>query len=71
MPLQSRIAEPALAKAVKLAEGGHAGAKQVATYFVGQGVGLMNQTLGAKQVVYDFMEDFLAAKERLSSFLDD
>jgi hypothetical protein len=38
---------------------------------VGQGVGMMNQSLSAKQVVYDFMEDFLAANERLRGFIDD
>lgn len=71
MPLQSLVSEPALRKVVKMAESGHAGAKQVATYFVGQGVGMMNETLGSRQVVYDFMEDFLAANERLKGFIDD
>ena len=55
----------------KLAEAGHEGAKQLATYWVGQGVGLMNQSISAKQVVYDFMEDFLVAKERLQGFVDE
>ena len=71
MPLQSLVSEPALGKVVKLAESGHQGAKQLATYWVGQGVGMMNQSLSAKQVVYDFMEDFLAANERLGGFIDD
>ena len=71
MPLQSRVSEPALSKVTKLAEGGHEGARQLATYWVGQGVGLMNQSLSARQVVYDFMEDFLAAHERLGGFIDE
>ncbi len=71
MPLQSQISEPALGKVTKLAEGGHAGAKQLATFWVGQGVGLMNQSLSSKQVVYDFMEDFLEANERLKGFVDE
>ena len=71
MPLQSQISEPALGKVTKLAEGGHAGAKQLATFWVGQGVGLMNQSLSSKQVVYDFMEDFLAANERLKGIVDE
>lgn len=71
MPLQSRVSEPALSKVMKLAEGGHEGARQLATYWVGQGVGLMNQSLSARQVVYDFMEDFLAAHERLGGFIDE
>ncbi len=71
MPLQSLVSEPALSKVAKLAEGGHEGARQLATYWVGQGVGLMNQSLSARQVVYDFMEDFLDANERLKGFVDE
>ncbi|HCC45111.1 MAG TPA: monooxygenase [Gammaproteobacteria bacterium] len=71
MPLQSMVSEPALARVTKLAEGGHEGAKQLATYWVGQGVGMMNQSLSARQVVYDFMEDFLAAHDRLKGFMDE
>lgn len=71
MPLQSLVSEPALGKVTRLAEGGHPGAKQLATYFVGQGVGMMTQTLSARQVVYDFMEDFLDAYERLKGFVDE
>ena len=71
MPLQSLISEPALGKVAKLAETGHKGAKQLATYWVGQGVGLMNESVSSRQVVYDFMEDFLEANERLKGFVDD
>ncbi len=71
MPLQSLISEPALGKVTRMAEAGHKGAKQLATYWVGQGVGLMNQSLSSKQVVYDFMEDFLEANERLKGFVDE
>ena len=39
MPLQSLVSEAPLAKVTKLAEGGHQGARQLATSFVGQGVG--------------------------------
>ena len=71
MPLQSIVTEPAMAKITKLAEGGHEGARQLASYFVGQGVGLMNDSLSARTVVYAFMEDFLRASERLSAFTDE
>jgi NAD(P)H-dependent flavin oxidoreductase YrpB (nitropropane dioxygenase family) len=67
MPLQSLVSEPALRRVDKLADGGHEGARQLATYWVGQGVGLMDQTMSAGQVVQAFKEDFLAAYERLSS----
>ena len=71
MPLQSLVSEPPLREVSRLAETGHEGARQLATYWVGQGVGLMNQSLSAKQVVYDFMEDFLVANERLNKCVDD
>jgi NAD(P)H-dependent flavin oxidoreductase YrpB (nitropropane dioxygenase family) len=71
MPLQSLVSEPALGKVIRMAEAGHQGAKQLATFWVGQGVGLMNQSLSSKQVVYDFMEDFLGANERLKGFVDE
>lgn len=71
MPLQSLVAEPALARVTKLAESGHKGARELATYWVGQGVGLMNDVQSTKQVVYEFMEDFLAATERLRNVMAD
>jgi NAD(P)H-dependent flavin oxidoreductase YrpB (nitropropane dioxygenase family) len=69
MPLQSLVSEPALRRVDKLSQGGHEGAKQLATYWVGQGVGLMDQTMSAGEVVQQFKEDFIAAYERLSSAL--
>lgn len=69
MPLQPMVAEPALAKVNKLAEGGHEGAKDLSTYWVGQGVGLMNQSISASDVVQEFKEDFIEAYERLANFI--
>ncbi len=71
MPLQSLVSEPALRKVDKLSEGGHEGAKALATYWVGQGVGLMNEAMGAGQVVQEFKGDWIAACERLNSFIGD
>ena len=71
MPMQGLVAEPAHARIIKLAEGGHAGARDLATFFVGQGVGLMNDIQSTRQVVYDFIEDFLAAAERMSAVMAD
>jgi len=59
-----------LAKVNKLAEGGHKGARELSTYWVGQGVGLMNQTISASDVVQEFKEDFIEAYERLSDFVN-
>ena len=69
MPLQPMVAEPALQKVNKLAAGGHDGAKDLATYWVGQGVGLMNQSISASDVVQEFKVDFINAYERLDNFL--
>ncbi len=66
MPLQGLISRPALAKVDKLAEAGHEGAQKLATYYVGQAVGLMNTEQSARSVVYDFMQDYAEAVERLS-----
>ncbi len=71
MPLQGLVSEPPLARITTLAEDGHEGAKELATSFVGQGVGLMNSRQSARAVVYGFMEDFLEAQERLNDIVDD
>jgi NAD(P)H-dependent flavin oxidoreductase YrpB (nitropropane dioxygenase family) len=71
MPLMSLVSEPALSRVTKLSEGGHQGARQLATFFVGQGVGLMNDIQDTRTVVREFMEDYLVATERLAATLDD
>jgi NAD(P)H-dependent flavin oxidoreductase YrpB (nitropropane dioxygenase family) len=70
-PLQGVLSGAAFRKINRLAEAGHAGAKQLASYYVGQGVGLMNQPLSAKTVVYEFMADFAEAADRLASAIAD
>ena len=71
MPLQTLVSGPPLAKVDKLSEGSHEGAQQLATYFVGQGVGLMHDSLSTRQVVQDFREDFVDAYERLTGYLEE
>ena len=71
MPLQSIVTEPVMAKVIKLADGGHDGAKQLASYWVGQGVGMMNSTQTVRAVVAGFMEEFLEAQSRLQTFVDE
>ena len=70
MPLQSLLVEPALQRIDKLAQNGHSGARDLATSWVGQGVGLMNQEKTATAVVQEFKADFLDACERLASSLN-
>jgi NAD(P)H-dependent flavin oxidoreductase YrpB (nitropropane dioxygenase family) len=70
MPLQGLLSRPALDKVDRLAANGHEGAKQLATYYVGQAVGLMNAETSAREVVYEFMRDFAEAVERLNATVD-
>jgi NAD(P)H-dependent flavin oxidoreductase YrpB (nitropropane dioxygenase family) len=71
LPLQSMLCEPVIRRVDALATQGHPGAQALATYFVGQGVGLMNKVKPARDVVLEFIEDYLAAAERLSGSLPD
>ncbi len=71
MPLQGLISEPALGKVDKLSQSGHEGAKELATYWVGQGVGLMNKSMSAGAVVQEFKEDFLTSFERISDIMSE
>jgi NAD(P)H-dependent flavin oxidoreductase YrpB (nitropropane dioxygenase family) len=71
LPLQSMLSEPIIRRVDVLASQGHPGAQALATYFVGQGVGLMNKVKPAREVVREFIEDYLAATERLSNSLPD
>jgi NAD(P)H-dependent flavin oxidoreductase YrpB (nitropropane dioxygenase family) len=66
MPLQALIAEPALRKVEALADKGHDGACRLNSYFVGQGVGLIDSRLSARQVVANFREGCADAVIRLT-----
>ncbi|CUH87851.1 Nitronate monooxygenase [Phaeobacter sp. CECT 5382] len=70
MPLQTLVSEPALHRIDQMSQKGHEGAQDLATYWVGQGVGLMNQAMSAGGVVQEFKEDFLTAYERLQKALE-
>lgn len=61
MPLQSLISEPALAAAQRAAEKGNPKARELVTYFVGQGVGLVDGVKSSRTVVKEFMEEFAEA----------
>jgi NAD(P)H-dependent flavin oxidoreductase YrpB (nitropropane dioxygenase family) len=66
MPFQSLISEPALRRADKVAAGGNAAARELVTYFVGQGVGLVENVTSARAVVQNFMEEYVEAVETLN-----
>ena len=71
MPLQTMVSEPALKKVTDQAAIGHEGAKQLETYWVGQGIGLVSETLSAGQTVQKFKEEFVESYERVNGFFSD
>lgn len=71
MPLMSLVSEGALRSADKAAAAGNEKARDLVTYFVGQGVGLIHSVRSAGQVVQSFKEEFLEAVEHLDSLVAD
>ncbi len=70
MPLQGMLSRPVLDKIDRLAANGHEGAKQLATYYVGQAVGLMNSEQSVRSVVRDFMSDYADSVQTLMKTLE-
>jgi hypothetical protein len=67
MPLQSLISEGALRAIERSAAAGNPAARTLVTYFVGQGVGLIDSVKSARQVVEEFKLDFADAVEELQT----
>lgn len=70
MPLQGLVSEPALKKVDAAAAAGHAGAEALATYWVGQAVGLMNEERSVADVMMEFKTEYLEAFQRVEGFLE-
>ena len=71
MPLQSLVSEPTLAAAQLAAEKGNKKARELVTYFVGQGVGLVDSVKSCRAVVQEFMEDFSEAIADLNAAVEE
>ncbi|WP_422357407.1 NAD(P)H-dependent flavin oxidoreductase [Qipengyuania flava] len=67
MPLMGMVSEPAFARIEREAAVGNAKARELVSYFVGQGVGLVDQVRSSRQVVQDFREEFIDAVTGLAS----
>ena len=65
MPLMSMLCEPAFGLIERSAEAGNPQARELVTYFVGQGVGLIDGVRTARRVVEDFKQEFADAIEHL------
>jgi NAD(P)H-dependent flavin oxidoreductase YrpB (nitropropane dioxygenase family) len=71
MPLQSLISRDAFASIDRSAAAGNAQARDLVSYFVGQGVGLIDSVKSAGAVVQEFKEDFAEAAEHLSMLVSE
>ena len=70
MPLMGMVSEPAFQRIEKAVVNGNEAARDLVSYFVGQGVGLVDQVRSAKGVVQDFREEFADAVMGLTAMLE-
>lgn len=71
MPAQPILVDEAIARIDRAAFTEGSGAANLANYFVGQVVGIMNESKPAAQVVFDMVDEFIDATQELSGLLDD
>ncbi|TXL70730.1 nitronate monooxygenase [Vineibacter terrae] len=71
MPLQTLISRDAFHSIDRSAAAGNARARELVSYFVGQGVGLVDSVKSAGAVVQEFKEDFAEAVEHMNALLAD
>ena len=69
MPLMGMVSEPSFQTIEKAVVNGNEAARDLVSYFVGQGVGLIDQVRSAKGVVQDFREEFAEAVMGLNAAL--
>jgi NAD(P)H-dependent flavin oxidoreductase YrpB (nitropropane dioxygenase family) len=69
MPLQSIISRDAFHSIDRAAAGGNARARDLVSYFVGQGVGLIDSVKSAGAVVQEFKEEFAEAVEHMNALV--
>ena len=70
LPTQARISEPSIMASQKAALAGNERARQLATYFVGQIVGSMNQVKPTRRVMLEMVEELIEATEALDAKLN-
>ena len=71
MPLMGMVSEPSFARIEKAVANGNTAAEELVSYFVGQGVGLIEAERGSRQTVQDFRSEFAEAVLGLSAMLED
>lgn len=70
MPMMAMISIPAFGEIDKAAENGTGQARDLVSYWVGQGVGLVNSIRPATAIVQEFKEDFANAVEQLMTRIE-
>jgi NAD(P)H-dependent flavin oxidoreductase YrpB (nitropropane dioxygenase family) len=71
MPLQTMLTATAQRRVARSASLDGSGAQQLATYFVGQGVGLLDRIRPAREVVADMVAEYLEVAGRFAAQLED
>jgi NAD(P)H-dependent flavin oxidoreductase YrpB (nitropropane dioxygenase family) len=71
MPLQSIISRDAFQAIDRSAAAGNTRARDLVSYFVGQGVGLIDSVKSATSVVQEFKEDFAEAVEHMNAMVEE
>jgi NAD(P)H-dependent flavin oxidoreductase YrpB (nitropropane dioxygenase family) len=71
MPLQSIISRDAFQAIDRAAAAGNTKARDLVSYFVGQGVGLIDSVKSAGAVVQEFKEDFAEAVEHMNALVEE
>jgi NAD(P)H-dependent flavin oxidoreductase YrpB (nitropropane dioxygenase family) len=70
MPAQPILVDEAIARIDRAAFTEDSGAAKLANYFVGQVVGMMNESKPAAQVVFEMVDEFIDATQALGAQLD-
>jgi NAD(P)H-dependent flavin oxidoreductase YrpB (nitropropane dioxygenase family) len=70
MPLMGMVSEPSFQRIEKAVVNGNEAALDLVSYFVGQGVGLIEQVRSARAVVQDFREEFIEAVGGFNAMLE-
>ena len=71
MPAQPMLAQPAFDKIDRAIENGNDDAKALASYWVGQGVGMIDAVQSSGFIVQRFKEEFAEAVIGLTRLLDE
>ncbi len=70
MPLQGMLAQPAFNRIDRAVENGNVEARELASYWVGQGVGMIDSIRSTSHIVQDFKEEFGEAVMSMNSLLE-